>query len=393
MKILLLTGMPPCTNYTAGLVLNQLCSFLPEGSLGCFSVLHPAHNPEIPERWTRIPHGERQRPREHWGLTQSERLRSFITETCAGKARIGSLARSAISFGKDFGADLLWCILEGQTLIRMAIPVAKGLGIPLYTQVWDPPGWWFREHRIDLLTARSVMNHYHKALRSSACVAAASWAMAEEYGKDYGIRAVPVVPGLDVGLAQPAATEVHKSSELLIGVAGQLYASAEWKALISALDSVHWKIAGKEVRIRLLGREFTMITHKEARVEFLGWRSQEETIRLLSEADILYCPYWFDPVFETEARLCFPSKLITYLAAGRPVLFHGPAYASPARFLEAHNAAVFCNSLVPSEVAATLQLLVSDKDRYRQVAQSGRAAFEEHLTLVAARKSFFEFLG
>jgi glycosyltransferase involved in cell wall biosynthesis len=136
-----------------------------------------------------------------------------------------------------------------------------------------------------------------------------------------------------------------------------------------------------------------MSANKGARIEFLGWHSQVETIELLSEADILYCPYWFDPVFVTEARLCFPSKLITYLAAGRPVLFHGPSYASPARFLKEHNAALFCHSLVPSEVAAALQLLVLDKDLYRQTADNGRKAFEEHLTLAAAKKSFFEFLG
>lgn len=384
--------MPPCTNYTAGLVLDQLCSFLPEGSLGCFSVLHPVHNPEIPERWRRIPHGERLRHRDDWGVTRWQGMRAFLTEICVGRTRVRSLAQSAISFGKDFGAEALWCVLEGQTLIRLAVPVAKGLGVPLYTQVWDPPGWWFREHRIGPFTARRFMRHYHKALRSSTAVAAASWAMAEQYSKDYGIRAVPVVPGLDAGLARPPATEVHVGPELVIGVAGQLYASEEWTALVSALDSVQWKIADRDVRIRLLGRDFKMSANKGARVEFLGWRSQVETIELLSEADILYCPYWFDPVFETEARLCFPSKLITYLAAGRPVLFHGPSYASPARFLKEHNAALFCHSLVPSEVAAALQLLVLDKDLYRQTTHNGRKAFEEHLTLAAAKKSFFEFL-
>jgi len=385
--------MPPCTNYTAGLVLDQLCSFLPEGSLGCFSVIHPAHSPEIPERWTRVPHAERRRPREHWGLGRSERFRSFAIETLTSKARIRSLARSAISFGKEFGPDLLWCILEGQTLIRLALPVAKGLNIPLHTQVWDPPGWWFREHKIDFITAGRIKRHYEKALRSSACVAAASWAMAEQYGKDYGVRAVPVVPGLGVGLARPVGTEVHARPEFLIGVAGQLYASAEWKSLISALDAVQWSLAGRKVRIRLLGRDFAVTTHKQACIEFLGWHSQEETIRLLSEADVLYCPYWFDPVFETEARLCFPSKLITYLASGRPVLFHGPSYASPSRFLKENDAAVFCHTLAPDGVIDRLQSLFSDRSLYRTVAANGRKSFEKHLTLAAARESFFDFLG
>jgi glycosyltransferase involved in cell wall biosynthesis len=392
-KVLLLTDMPPCTNYTAGLVLDELCSFLPEGSLGCFTAINIAHNPEIPERWSRMPHMMQTRPQDAWGTTTSQRLHAMYAETFRGRARLRSLTESAIGFGKDFGADLLWCILEGQTLIRMALPVAKGLNVPLLTQVWDPPGWWLRGHMVGRRTSRQVLGHYEKALRSSAAVAAASWAMAEQYGRDYGVRAVPVVPGLDARLAQPPADSPRDSREFIIGIAGQLYASAELDCLVAALDSVDWMIAGREVRIRLLGRSVNVNVNKEVHIEFLGWHSQADTIRLLAEADILYCPYWFDPAFETEARLCFPSKLISYLAAGRPVFFHGPSYASPGRFLEEHEAAAFCHSLDPSRVLDTLRLLVSDKDQYARLALNGRRAFEEHLTLTASKKSFFEFLG
>ena len=41
MKILLLTDVPPCTNYTAGIVLAQIIKQLPSGSVACFCVLNP----------------------------------------------------------------------------------------------------------------------------------------------------------------------------------------------------------------------------------------------------------------------------------------------------------------------------------------------------------------
>src|SRR4051795_11847613 len=41
MKILLLTDVPPCTNYTAGMVLAQIIKVLPKGSVACFCVLNP----------------------------------------------------------------------------------------------------------------------------------------------------------------------------------------------------------------------------------------------------------------------------------------------------------------------------------------------------------------
>jgi glycosyltransferase involved in cell wall biosynthesis len=185
----------------------------------------------------------------------------------------------------------------------------------------------------------------------------------------------------------------QSGDKLVIGVAGQLYASAEWTALMGALDSTKWRIADRDVRIVLLGRYFSSETSKRAHIEYLGWRPQQETIAILSHTDLLYCPYWFDPVFETEARLCFPSKLTTYLAAGRPVLFHGPDYASPARFLKENKAGVCCNSLEPSALLGHLHQLVSDRELYEQSARNGRRALELHLSLPRMQESFFRFLN
>jgi hypothetical protein len=128
-------------------------------------------------------------------------------------------------------------------------------------------------------------------------------------------------------------------------------------------------------------------------VEYLGWHSQEETIKLLSEVDVLYCPYWFDPAFYDESRLSFPSKLTTYLAAGRPVFFHGPEYASPAEFLKARNAAECCFSLDSAAIIASLTKLAVDETYYQQTAQNGHKAFMDCLTMPALKKNFLEFLS
>jgi glycosyltransferase involved in cell wall biosynthesis len=194
-------------------------------------------------------------------------------------------------------------------------------------------------------------------------------------------------------VALPPATSLHESNELIIGLAGQIYSVEEWNALIAVLDSVGWKIAGREVKIRLLGRYASLYAKSKMRVEFLGWASQLETIKLMSEADILYCPYWFDPVFESEARLSFPSKLTTYLAAGRPVLFHGPAYASPGRFLQENKAGVCCNSLENGDIINAIESLVSKPDLYTELALNGRIAFDKYLTLTSMKAKFYEFLG
>ena len=115
--------------------------------------------------------------------------------------------------------------------------------------------------------------------------------------------------------------------------------------------------------------------------------------KLLSEADLLYCPYWFDPVFETEARLSFASKLTTYFAAGRPVLFHGPDYAAPAAFLKENDAGFICNSNNQPRIIDALNTLAADEELCFRLASNARLAFDKHLTLDTLRSKFAEFLG
>jgi len=394
-KILLLTDIPPCKNLTAGLVLDQLCRLLPTDSIVCFAVVNPNLNATLTTDLEWIPIEYCIKPTEHSGHILPDKLgalSSLLVETYHSHVTINSIAKRAIAFGVRNGVDAVWCILQGQTMIRLALPVANGMGVPLFTQVWDPPYWWLRENKVDRLTARLVLKEFSKVLRESEGCASASWAMAAQYNSDFGTRTIPVIPSLDSSLAQPPATSLHEGKELIIGLAGQIYSVQEWNALIAALDSVDWKIANREIKIRLLGRTAHLNANGKMRIEFLGWSSQEETIQLMADTDILYCPYWFDPLFESEARLSFPSKLTTYLAAGRPVFFHGPSYASPGNFLQDNNAGICCNSLNADDIITCIISLIDSGNLYGELARNGSAAFYKYLTLESMKENFFRFL-
>jgi hypothetical protein len=395
MQILLFSDIPPCKDYAGGLFLDQLCRLLPEGSLACFAVVNPHLNVNISPDLSWIPIEYYEKPHEMARRILPRQLGSlsaFTVESYRSLIKTQQVIDKAIKFGREFGADILWCLLEGQTMIRAALPVAKGLGLPLLTQVMDPPYWWLREHRLDRVSAGRVLKEFDRAVRASASCAAASWAMAEEYKQLYGTKTVALLPSLDSRLALPPAAGPHPGNDFVIGMAGQTYAMEEWRALIAALDTIDWKLSGRDVRIRLLGRDAQLKTNTRMRIEFLGWNPQQETIRLLSETDVLYCPYWFDRGYETEARLSFPSKLTTYFAAGRPVLFHGPEYASPARFLREQCAGVLCHSLQPTEIIDALRGMATDTDSYSRLTDNGRLALEKYLTLEPMRRNLAEFL-
>jgi len=393
-RILLVTDMPPCTNYTAGIMLEQLCSFLPARSWACYSAVARGVMPVVSRSAADVPMKTIVRPREHWHVLPGVLgdAVSIVMEPITACTAVRKILKDVISFGREFGADRVWFILEGQTLIRLALPVAKALGVPLYTQLWDPPGWWLRDNRVDSATSQRVLRRFESAIRQSAGCAAASWAMGETYAERYAVRAVPLLSALPAEFAREPARAPHDRDEVVIGVAGQIYATREWETFLTALDSVAWHLNGRNVKVVVLGRYLNLRASASASIHFLGWHSQDETVGLLADADILYCPYWFDPEFEEEARLSFPSKLTSYLAAGRPVLFHGPEYASPARFLRENQAAFLCHSLEPRQVLGQLDHILTDRDAYASATRHGRAAFDRHLTMSSMKASFYEFL-
>lgn len=408
MKVLLLTDMPPCRNFTAGLVLERLVNFLKPDQLALCAVVNPSLQPEIPGGLEKIPRMLLKKPLEAAarvipGSVPSHRvppilrtisaLPAFAFELLQGARVRHSLLPQIAAFAREQQVDALWVVIQGQTMVRLAKPLAEKLGLPLFTQIWDPFDWWLRANRIDRLTQRRLLATFDAAIRHSKSCATASWAMTEMYTDRYSVASVPVIAGLPVELARTPATEPHCRDEFIIGMAGQFYAQAEWGCLICALNSINWTLAGRKIRLRILGGGFQSYTQLPANFEYLGWHSQEDTIRLLADADLLYMPYWFSEEFRLESSQSFPSKLVTYFAAGRPVLCHAPDYASPARYIREHDAGYRCESLDPPAVVDILEKVLNDNSTYARYTENGTACFHRDFTLERMRETFYQFMG
>lgn len=396
MKVLLLTDIPPCENYTAGLALEKLVRLLPAEDIVLCSVNNRGSNPVIPDDLQRIPSLTLQKPNEA-GVRRLPRgggaVTAYVIELIKSFHTPRVLLPKIIEFARKNRVEAVWVVLQGQTMVRLARPLAKALDVPLFTQVWDPFDWWLREHLIDDWTRRRLLAEFDRVIRSSTACATASWAMSETYTRKYGVRNVPVIAGLPRELARQPALQPHPDGEFIIGMAGQLYAQAEWHSLIHALDQVNWVVAGRRVRIRVMGGAFKLLTKLPGNFEYLGWRSQAETIRLLAESDLLYLPYWFSEKFREESSNSFPSKLVTYFAAGRPVFCHAPDYASPAKYIARNDAGYLCASLDASVVLKTLEQVITDTSVYGGTARNGAACFLRDFTLESMKETFMQFLN
>lgn len=390
MKILLLTDIPPCENYTAGLVLCPLVKFLPLDQIVMCTVSHPALEFKIPPELEKIPHLKLFKFIERM---KSGGLVAYILELFNAIRVKYYLLPKIIKFAKEHKVDTIWVVLQGQTIIRLARPLAKKLSVSLFTQVWDSFEWWLRACKTDKLTQKRLLKEFDEVLKYSTCCATASWVMSEEYEAKYNIPTIPVIAGLPKELASLPATSYMNDNEFIIGIAGQFYAQNEWLNLINVLNQTNWRIAGKNIKLRIMGGGFQAFVQSPTNFEYLGWRSQEETIKLLAESDLLYMPYWFSKEFYKESSTSFPSKLVTYFASGRPVFCHAPPYASPSKYIIKHNAGYICTSLDTNEIINVLEKAISDKESYSIFAQNGHNCFLQDFTLENIKENFLKFLN
>jgi glycosyltransferase involved in cell wall biosynthesis len=396
-KVLLLTDIPPSTNFTAGLVLAQACRMMPHGSIACFSIV----NPELPTveldpdlAWLPMEFAPKPRERAFAGATLFRRGASYVAEEMRSRIAVPKLVNLVADFARRQNIDTIWAVLQGQTMVRVAGSLADRLNLPLHTQVWDPLSWWLDANAVDGWHKKQSLAQFDGVMKRSKSCATASWAMSREYETRYGVRCVPLIASHAREEALHPEPKLRRDDEAVIGVAGQFYADQEWQQLVQALNSAKWTIDGRQVRIKVLGHYVPSSPIPEGRCEFLGWKTQKEAIRILSEqTDILYCPYPSQPSLAEVTRLSFPSKLVTYFAAGRPVLFHGPDFASPAQFIADRRTGLVVIGTGAAAAYNALFRLVTEPDLYAELARNAQNVFEAEFTLDQMKSRLLDFLG
>jgi hypothetical protein len=264
----------------------------------------------------------------------------------------------------------------------------------MVTTVWDAPDYFLPHYwGIDGAALARAMDNFGHAVRASVRTAVASPEMKTAYEQRYGTPCTPMIHGLPASQWIPPTSIRSPDEPFVIGYAGSLYARREWDALTSALTSAGWRIGGRDVIVRVLAASLEVRATGPARIEFLGWHSTVDAVSILSECDVCYVPYWFDEACRPGVELSFPNKVSLYLAAGRPIFFHGPERSTPARFLSRWPVGVACHSLESSAILDRLRMVATDAAFHSGAAHAIPRVLQEELGLHVFRRRFAEFLG
>lgn len=373
-RILLISATPPSPRGVGGLYLLDCCRSYPAEQLAClhFSSAHE-QKPWTPEL-SAVSHEVHPWPhdlarRKFGGKLGS--LSAYADQQFTRRVRDKNAVQQALKFARTFKPDLIWTVLETPLMYRLPRQIATTLRLPLVTTVWDPPetvcgglGW-------DRWSIQFAEQDFAASMRQSLRSSVVSENMQTEYARRFGTPTVLMRHAVCRAQCVTDLSEPGRETAFRIGFCGSIYSKVEWDALMAALDSVHWRLDGREVEVWVFGQRLLLTASGRSNVRFFGWRDTEELLPMLAQVDVAYLPYWFDLGHRESVRLCFPTKLGTYLACGLPVLFHGPAEASVATFFNKYPVGITCDSNETQNILTCLRRLSTDA-AMRKIMQTAR---------------------
>jgi glycosyltransferase involved in cell wall biosynthesis len=393
-RVLLISGTPPGPQGVGGIILRDLCRFYPTDRLSAFVVSREPNGVCWPDELAHISVASAATRFEHSRgsrFGKPGRALAGLLTARAFRSHISDLTDKAAAFGRTQKVDAVWCVLDGPTSIALAARVADALEVPLFTLVWDDARHLVRSLQLDRLTASRLLHDAAAAITKSRRCAVISEAMKEHYELAFGTECVVLRHGMP--MAKVRRTEPTAEGEFRIGFAGTMSAPEEFRSLLEALRKVHWQISGKKIAITVIGRRIDVRAETPVDVAFLGWRSVDETIDLLSRCDVCYLPQPFSPTWLEFTTLSFPTKFTTYLAAGRPIFLHAPANGSLVPYQRREPFAVWCRSLDPDAIIAALTRITTDRVEYLRLMANGRRLLEAEFTEENFVSAFARFLG
>ncbi len=384
-RTLLLVNSPPGSAGVGELFLRDLAQHCPPGKLFRYSTVQGAGR-DWPERWCGAPSAVSQVPHSRIPILTSRHLHKFLA---TGR---DAMAREVSAFALRHEAEVLWLVLSSGFTIALSERLVGLLGLPYVVTVMDMPEYMAANQGWSGTTRASIMRAFDTVVGGARAVGAASASMARLLSERYGQDPIVQIHAVHPSLCRPAGPVPAGRSEFVVAFAGSLYAKREWNALLSGIDLLGGRLHGKRILVRFIGRFPRLGARRASFVTDMGVRSLQETLSMLSTADVAYLPYWFDERYALVTRTSFPNKLSAYLAAGLPTLFHGPAEASPVEFFRRFPVGPLCHSLAPGRIAAALES-VEDPGTREQITRARHDAVREELNLDVFVGRFGRLLG
>jgi glycosyltransferase involved in cell wall biosynthesis len=209
------------------------------------------------------------------------------------------------------------------------------------------------------------------ALRRSALILVPTPHFARRF-RDRGLRRVMVLPHLVTPRTERPAVRRNPRA-LRIVYTGMIY-EAHRQAVEAFVDTAR-EDPGVSLRFATPAADPCLAGIR------VGPVSRAECLAMQEEADVLFLPLGLDTPYPLEVQGCLPSKLVDYLAAGKPILALVPAGSYVAELIDATQSGLVVTTADPAAIQEAIERLREADLRHRlgQNALRACARFDKNV--------------
>ena len=268
-----------------------------------------------------------------------------------------------------------------------AYQVAQKLELPYYLSVHDD----LRYALQGSLLFKEGMSKIAEVWQGAEARFVISDELGKEYGRRYGQQAYTIVTdGLDQIPEKPQIRPINSCKIYFMGLFHVSY-EVNLRALLQALEILDtlrpdWHFA-LTCRCGFINPE---VLAKRFPVTLLPFASEEEVMRDLDQADMVYLPLPFGQEYESFVLYSLSTKMITYLGSGLPIIYHGPVKAAVSQLLAQHQAAIMINSLDPHCIVETL---IKQREKTPAIVQNALDLAGKQFRLIEQKNKFWFLLN
>ncbi|MEU4773241.1 glycosyl transferase family 1 [Micromonospora sp. NPDC023644] len=318
------------------------------------------------------------------------------------------LPRQLLSWARRYRPEVVYSVLGSVRVMRLACGIARHCGVPLVPHFMDDwPTTLYADGELLGLGRRAAEANLREVMRLSRSGLCISTPMADEYRRRYRIPFAAFMNCVDgaafdgyrAGEGSPGPRSAEGSVEFVY--AGGLHLG-RWAALArigSALEHIVSPLP--PARLTVYAPERDLERYAPAFADLSAVRlarsvGSTEVVPILRSADVLVHVESFAPDLVRYTRLSLSTKIPQYLAAGRPILGHGPGELASMRHIVAADAGLVVGDEEMEPLVRRIERLCRDPLLRQRLGDNGysyakvrhsreevASAFAAHLARVA----------
>lgn len=396
-RMCIVTGSPPGRHGVGQVYMRDLAKRFDHGSISCAALLDQNATWESATC-------------EELGITYAKSIRryetswkpvsGFLGESAAKLAwtlktqpLINAESKKISEFARSQNSQALLVVLESPFQISLAAQLCKKSGLPVYSLIWDHPEHVIRCFGHSRATLKTLLRSSEQAIGSSKNILVVGEHLKEWVRSTYQKESVVLRHAIDVETVSDAPMKPTEGN-IKIGFAGSVTAKDGFDLLLETLDEMNWQLDDRKIELHLFGFRYVLESQQPRNIVYRGFmHDTADVIRELSLCDFTYLPQSFSPQQKLVTRYSFPTKLSTYLAAGRPVLALTPEFSEISTFWKQYNVGPICNQFDSKSLQVCLNQLTTDREKQTNWQQERNRACKEQFSIEANTSALNQFFA